>query len=89
MRNFLAFVGLLLVVFVGVGLYRGWFKVSVDSDKNVTINVNGEKAWQESKEGFEIGVDKLKDVADNLKKDKDGSTIGGPTPATTAGPMGK
>ena len=86
MRNLLALIGLLLVVTVGVGIYRDWFKFSVDSDKNVNISVNSEKALRETKEGLAVGADKLKDIADNLKKDKDGNTISTPTPASTSGP---
>lgn len=89
MRNFLAFIGLLLVVFVGVGFYKDWFKFSVDSDKNVTINMNSGKIAKDSKEIGEAGLEKGKDFLDNLKKDKDGSTVSTPTPASTAGPSGK
>lgn len=89
MRNMLALVGLLLVVFVAVGFWRQWFTFSVDSDKNVNFKVNGQKVIQESKQGLEIGAEKLRDAAENLKKDKDGSPTGTPTPATTAGPNGK
>jgi hypothetical protein len=86
MRNFLAFIGLLLVVFVGVGLYKGWFKFSMDSDKNVNISVNGEKAIKDTKEITGAGIEKTKEIVGNLKKDQDGNS---PTPAMTAGPTGK
>jgi hypothetical protein len=81
----LAFIGLVLVVVVGVGVYRGWFTFAVDSNKNVTIGVNGEKAIKDTKEGGEILGDKIKNGVDNLKKDDTGS----PSPATTAGPTGR
>ncbi len=85
MRNFLAFIGLVLVVVVVAGVYRGWFTFAVDSNKNVTIGVNGEKAITDSKKGLETGLEKAKDIADNLKKDDAGT----PSPATTAGPNGR
>jgi hypothetical protein len=88
-RNFLAFIGLLFVVFVMVGYNRDWFTFSVDSDKNFNLKGNGSKVIKDVKEGAEIGVDKSKDFLDNLKKDKDGNPISTPTPAGTAGPSGK
>ncbi len=85
MRNFLAFIGLVLVAFVVIGFYRGWFSVSVDSDKNFTIKGDGQKILKESRDGLEAGLEKAKDIADNLKKDDSGT----PSPATTAGPTGR
>jgi predicted exporter len=87
MRNMLALVGLLVMVVAGVGLYRGWFKFNVDSDKNVTINVDGQRAIQDGKKGLDIGAEKLKGLSENLKKDGTPATpSGSPTPAVTAGP---
>jgi hypothetical protein len=89
MRNFLAFVGLVVVVILGAGIYNGWFKFNVDSDKNVNISVNGEKAIQDSKRWGEAGLEKGKDLLGNLKKDDAGRPTTTPTPAATAGPTGK
>jgi hypothetical protein len=82
----LALIGLLVVVVVGVGLYRGWFKFNVDSDKNVTINVDGQRALQDGKQGLDYSAEKLKGLSENLKKDGTPATTGSPTPAVTAGP---
>lgn len=85
MRNFLAFIGLVLVVVVVAGVYRGWFTFAVDSNKNVTIGVNGEKALTDSKQFGEKVIEKGGDALDNLKKDDHGT----PSPASTAGPTGR
>lgn len=81
MRNMLALVGLALVVFVGVGVWQGWFKVAFDSDKKVSVDFDTKKASEDTKKGIEA----LKDKVDHLKKDSETT----PTPASTAGPGGK
>lgn len=72
MRNFLALIGLLLVLVVGVGVWQGWFKFAVDSNKKVTVEVDGQKATDDTKKFGEAVKDKL----DNLKKDSDTSSTG-------------
>ena len=63
----------------GSGKTRGWFSVSVDSDKNFTIRGDGSKIIKDTKEGGEILGDKIKNGVDNLKKDENG------TPSPTGG----
>ena len=52
------FVGLLLVValIVGLGFYRGWFRVSSDrsaSESNVTVTVDKDKVQQDASDAKE------------------------------------
>ncbi len=85
MRNLLALLGLLLVIVVVVGYYRGWFTVTVDSDKNFTIKGDGSKMIRETKEGVSIGIDKVKELSENLKRDEDTK----PAEANEAKPVNK
>jgi hypothetical protein len=41
MRNLLALVGLLVVVFLGVGYSRGWYNFSFTKDQNGQVKVDG------------------------------------------------
>jgi hypothetical protein len=87
MKNFLAFVGLLVVLLIGVGIWQGWFKFSVDSDKKVNIEADGKKITEDLKTGMnkakEVGGEFVDKAKESMKK-----TDGGPA-AGTPGPSGK
>ncbi len=87
MKNFLAFVGLLVVATIGIGIWQGWFKFSVDSNKKVIIETDGQKALEDIKKGTdkakEVGGEFVDKAKDSLKK-----TDGIPA-AGTPGPSGK
>ena len=88
MKNFFALIGLLVVVFVGVGIWQGWFKFAVNSDNKVTVEVDGQKAGEDGKRAWEAGKEKLEE----LKKKDDGGTTPtttATTPAGTPGPLVK
>ena len=57
MRNLLALIGLLVVVFVVVGWYCGWYTISVnrepDGNLQIKTNVNTEKVSSDSSAFFE------------------------------------
>jgi hypothetical protein len=84
MKNFLAFVGLLVVLLIGVGIWQGWFKFSVDDHKKVNIEADGNKISEDIK----IGVDKAKEglnefgekAKDSLKKTESSPAAGTPAP---------
>ena len=82
MKNFLAFVGLLVVATVGVGIWQGWFKFSVDDNKKVNIEADGKKITED----ISYGVDKAKaglnefgeKAKDSLKKSESSPAAGTP-----------
>ena len=57
MRNLLALVGLLVVVFAAVGWYCGWYKISVnrepDGNLQIKTNVDTDKVVNDSSAFFE------------------------------------
>ncbi len=73
MKNFFAFIGVLVVLLVGVGIWQGWFKFAVNSDEKVTVEMEGKKAKEDLQKAGEVVKDKLEDL-----KKKDGET----TPTT-------
>lgn len=90
MKNFFAFVGVLVVLFIGVGIWQGWFKFAVNSDNKVTTEFDAKKAAEDAKKAGE----KVQEKIDEMKK-KDESTPTGTTLPTggklvdTPGPFGK
>ncbi len=81
MKNLFAFIGVLVVVVVGVGIWQGWFKFAYNSDGKVIVEGDTNKAKEDIKKGVEAGKEKLED----LKKKDDGGVI---PPANTPGPLG-
>ncbi len=57
MRNLLAFIGLVVVGFVGLGWYMGWYKLSFshhpDGQLQITTNVNTQKVSEDSAAFFQ------------------------------------
>lgn len=86
MKNFFALVGLLVVVFVGIGIWQGWFKFAVNSDNKVILEVDGQKAGEDVKEGWERVKEKTEELK---KKDDTAPTTTSTTPAATPGPLVK
>jgi len=70
MRNFLAFVGALVIAIVAIGIWQGWFKFAVDSEQKITIEADGKKAGEDVKEFSDKAKEKLNDA---IKK-PDGTT---------------
>ena len=77
MKNFFAFVGVLVVVLVGVGIWQGWFKFAVNSDEKVIVEMDGKKVKADSEKASEVVKEKLEDL-----KKKEGET----TPTETTHP---
>lgn len=88
MKNFFALIGILVVVFIGIGVWQGWFKFAVNSDNKVTTEFDVKKAGEDVKQGWEhvktVGQEKLEDL-----KKKDGEGEAAPAPAITPGPLVK
>lgn len=94
MRNLLALVGLLVVVFAAVGWYCGWYKLSIDrgQDGNVQIQteVDTKKVADDSTAFFQkvtqmIGEHGQKDNQPGAAPVNTPGPVTTPTPATTAG----
>ena len=79
MKNFFAFIGVLVVLFVGIGIWQNWFKFAVNSDNKVTLEVDGQKVKDDGKAAIEAGKEKLEDL-----KKKDDSPK--PTESTPTDP---
>ena len=81
MKNFFAFIGVLVVVLVGVGIWQGWFKFAVNSDEKVTVEVDGKKVKEDSQKAGEVVKDKIEDLK---KKGDETSPTGTTTPTPTS-----
>lgn len=66
MRNFLAFVGLVVVAFVGIGYYMGWYKLSPGKDGKQNVEFDLKKAETDIEKKVGQGGQLIKD---NLKKE--------------------
>lgn len=57
MRNFLAFIGAAVVVFLGLGWYLGWYQVTSQSagpgQSRLQVDINRDKISQDIKRGAE------------------------------------
>jgi hypothetical protein len=86
MKNLFAIIGLLVVLFIGVGIWQGWFKFAVNSDNKAVVEADLKKAGDDIKKGIEVGKDKFEGA---MKKDTPptGTTTGSGTPAATPGPL--
>jgi hypothetical protein len=89
MRNLLALFGLLIIGFVGIGWYMGWYKLSVtkSSDGNLEIktNVDTKKVGADSSDA----LNKLGTVVGNQaeKAAQEAKNALPPVPAVTPGPL--
>lgn len=79
MKNFFAFVGVLVVLLIGVGIWQGWFKFAINSDEKVTVEVDGKKVKEDSQKALEVGREKLEEL-----KKKDAETTQTPEKAPTS-----
>lgn len=69
MKNFFAFIGVLVVLLIGIGIWQGWFKFAVNSDEKVTVEVDGKKVKEDGQKAGEAVKDKIEDL-----KKKEGET---------------
>ena len=68
MRNLLALLGLLVVVFLAVGYYRGWYDLSsrpgAAGQTSIQIDVNTKKIGDDVERGGKAVGEKLHDLID-------------------------
>jgi hypothetical protein len=69
MRNLLAFLAFLVMAFLGLGWYLGWYSFrTVPADaghRGYTIDINAQKIETDVQKGVRSGEDKLHDVLAN------------------------
>lgn len=89
MRNLLALIGLLVLGFVGIGWYMGWYKLSfsrtTDGNLEIKTNVDTKKVGADSSDA----LNKLGTVIGNQaeKAAQDAKNALPPLPAGTPGPV--
>ncbi len=93
MRNLLALLGLVIVVFFAVGYFRGWYTFNMstgtDGKTNVNIGVDRTKVGSDLQEGVQKAgetIDKLKTKTDPQVQPAAGTQ---PPAASLPGPIGK
>jgi hypothetical protein len=73
MRNLLALSAALVLVFAGIGWYRGWYKVETEpvqgGHQTVNIDFNRDKIVQDSEKGVKKVEEKLQKVLDHKQDD--------------------
>lgn len=90
MKNTLAFIGAAVVVFLGLGLYLGWYtfkrQPSSPGKTRIEVDINQRKIGEDVK----TGAEKVKDAIDKAQEDHDqspppagSSTSAKPGPTTT------
>lgn len=85
MRNMLAFIGLVVVAFVGIGYYLGWYQFVWSPGKDGKQNINVQVDTKKIGADVEIGGDKVGQlVKDKLKNqnETDAEFVGPPDPKT-------
>ena len=73
MRNLLALLGLLLVVFLGVGYYRGWYdltKTPTSTGQSIQIDVHTKKIGEDVERGGKAVGEKIHDLIDKKDSEK-------------------
>lgn len=92
MRNLLALLGLVIVVFFAVGYFRGWYTFNMttgtDGKTNVSIGVDRTKVGSD----IQDGVNKAGETIDKFKSQKIDSQVqpaGGTAPAGLPAPVVK
>jgi hypothetical protein len=82
-RNFLAFIGLVVVGFAGAGYYFGWYKFAMtpgkDGKQHITVDVDTKKAAEDVGTGFDQGGQLIKDKLKKEEPPKD-DFVGPPEP---------
>lgn len=90
MKNFFAFIGVLVVVVIVLGIWQGWFKFAVNSDEKVIVEMDGKKVKADSEKAGEVVKEKLDDLK---KKDSETPSTESTTPTSgkklvdTPGPL--
>lgn len=93
MRNLFALIGFIVVVVVGVGFWRGWYKIDWEKGSNGKLNIqiqaDTNRGISDLKEAGEAVVEKGGQIAESLKnekKDPPADFVGPPLPKQNSGP---
>ncbi len=92
MRNLLALVGLLVVLFLGLGWYLDWYRVrpvtsiTDPGHKTYTIDINAQKVEDDVQKKIRAGEERLHDLFDQEVDRAKAPTDKKPTGGTKANP---
>jgi hypothetical protein len=73
MRNLLALLGLAVVLFLGVGYYRGWYdfqKTQTPTGSSIHFDVHTKKIGEDVKRGGSAVGEKINDLMENKPGEK-------------------
>ena len=91
MRNVLALIGLLVIGFIGLGWYMGWYKLSAsrgsDGNLQITTNVDTHKVGSDSSEFFKNAAKVVGSHVEKAAQDAKTSAAPPATPGSTPGPI--
>jgi ribosomal protein S16 len=72
MRNFLAFVAAMVVVFLGLGWYLGWYNILLEPSgpghSRLEVDINKDKIGQDVQQGVKKGSEKVQEFLDKNKQ---------------------
>jgi predicted negative regulator of RcsB-dependent stress response len=94
-RNLLSLVGFVVVVFLGLGWYLGWYQFAISKNTNGNTNISFDVNTNKIKDDASKGASRVGEFVDSLKKEPAGEKTDfmGPTlpgdwstPATTKSP---
>ncbi len=93
MRNFLAFIGLVVVLFAGLGYHYNWYRFAwspgKDGKQHINVELDTKKMGDDVQSGLQTGADRGGQfVKDNLKKEIDPASpeFVGPPESKLVGP---
>lgn len=69
MRNLLSLVGFLVVVFLGLGWYLGWYSLGISTGESGNAKISFDVNTNKIKDDGRKGLSKAGDFVDSLKKD--------------------
>ena len=77
MKNFLAFVGAAIIVFLGLGWYLGWYNVLLKpgdaGHSKLEVDINKQKIGSDVQTGVQKGQEKVQEFLDKNKQAPDGA----------------
>jgi hypothetical protein len=83
MRNLLALFGATLVVFLGLGWYLDWYRITpkpaAAGHRGLEIDINSKKIGADVQQGVQAGSERLHDLFDGDKKPTTPAAVPPPT----------
>lgn len=92
MRNLLSLVGFLVVAFLGLGWYLGWYSLGISTGEAGNAKISFDVNTNKIKDDGRKGLSKAGDFVESLKKDSsEGKTefVGPTLPANGSTPISK